>query len=114
MRHIISIGPPWWHTGEIVWDDVAGTVAGDISGDFTDRSILPDLDALISNAPATVGCPHGSLVLGNPAHDAADFLRCLLSVTASSQRFTLPETLASVTPTPFPVPDPSPSPSVLY
>ena len=115
MKHAISIGPPWWQIGEIIWDDVASTVTGTISdlATFSDQSILPRLSAKISNGPLTVGCPWGSVELRDPAHDPADFLRALLSVTMSFRNFSLPDSLSRVSPIPFP-PLPQSLPNVDY
>ena len=113
MKHTISVGSPWLKIGEIVWDDVAGTVTGTIDGNPSNRSILPELSSMISNGPVIVGCPWGAVELQDPAHDPADFLRALMSVVLSIPQITLPQSLANVTPTPFP-PLPHPLSEVHY
>ena len=114
MKHTIHIGPPWFRLGEIVWDDVDGTVSGTVQGLPSHRRIPERLRAMIGDGPTVVGCPWGSLRLQDPAHDAADFMRAFHCVMVSNQQFSLPDSLASVSPTPFPLPSPRPSPTFEY
>ncbi len=79
----------------IVWDDAAGTVAGD-------HSHLPQIRDAIGNGPLSLGCPHGSVELLDPAHSPEDFLAALRANLSWTDGLELPGSLAGVTPTPYP------------
>lgn len=106
--HTIRL-PDWLRGGElraIVWDDEAGTVAGD----HVEVSQLRQF--LEAPKPVTVGDPGGIWDLSDPGHDPAEFLT-LLSVVLprvfnESLRSTLPSVFDGVA-----VPDPDPG-EILY
>ena len=76
---------------EIVWDDVAGTVSGD-------HGAVPRIQQLLDKpAPLDFSGDGQKLVLKDPAHDPADFLRVLRFHWW--RPFELPASLRGVEPT---------------
>lgn len=73
--HTIEI-PDGMRGGElrrIVWDDEAGTLAGD----FDPHELDYMRTVFAAEKPVTVGDPGGTWDLRDPAHDAAEFLTLL-------------------------------------
>lgn len=91
-RHTIRL-PDWLRGGEdrtIVWDDEAGTVAGD----HVEVSHLRHM--LEAPKPITVGDPGGTWDLSDPGHDPAEFLTLLSAAMPSVLGDTLRSTLPAI------------------